>query len=132
MLCLFRNSHIHPRLNRYAVLASLISVFAWLYFAFIEKSLLGKLVEGKALIVDLVFGVPLVLALAVVVYALVYWSLKIVVILLLPQAIVHVDPNADTPELSQQQLNELEKQHGKAYWTKKDDPEESVNNDSQR
>jgi hypothetical protein len=123
MLCLFRNSRIHPRLDRYAILASLISVFAWLYFAFIEKSLLTKLLEGKALIVDLVFGVPLVLALAIVVYALVYWTLKLIVILLLPQAIIHIEPETTESQLDEQ-VAELEEQHGKEYWNRDDSIEE--------
>ncbi len=116
MLCLFRNSRIHPRLDKYAILASLLSVFAWLYFAFIEKALMTKLIEGKALIVDLVFGIPLVLALAVVVYALVYWTLKIIVIFLIPQAIVPANPDEGMVELSEEELAELENQHGEAYW----------------
>jgi len=77
MLCLFRNTQIHTSLNRYAVLISLSAVVAWLYFTFVEKDLFNKLIEGKALIVDLVFGLPLVLALAIVVYATVYWVLKL-------------------------------------------------------
>ena len=119
MLCLFRNSRIHPKLDKYAILASLMSVLAWLYFAFIEKALMDKLIEGKALIVDLVFGLPLVLALAVVVYATVYWTLKILLIYLLPQAIIHHDENL-VPELTPEEIAELEAQFGKEYWNNKD------------
>lgn len=115
MLCLFRNSKIHPRLDKYAILASLFSVFAWLYFAFIEKALWTKLVEGKALIVDLVFGLPLVLALAIVVYALVYWTLKILLIYLIPQAIIYHNDN-EVPELTPEEIAELEARFGKEYW----------------
>lgn len=116
MFCLFRNSKIHPKLDKYAIIASLLSVFAWLYFAFVEKSLLSKLLEGKALIVDLVFGLPLVLAMAIVVYAMVYWSLKLLVIFLLPQAIVPNDPDTFDTTLSDEEIAELEKTHGKEYW----------------
>lgn len=119
MLCLFRNSKIHPKLDKYAILASLMSVFAWLYFAFIEKALMSKLLEGKALIVDLVFGLPLVLALAVVVYATVYWTLKIILIYLLPQAIIHHDENL-VPELTPEEIAELEAKFGKEYWNNAD------------
>lgn len=119
MLCLFRNSKIHPRLDKYAILASLLSVFAWLYFAFIEKALWTKLVEGKALIVDLVFGLPLVLALAIVVYALVYWSLKILLIFLIPQAIIHTNDN-QVAELTAEEIAELEARFGKEYWNNAD------------
>ena len=117
MFCLFRNSKIHPKLDKYAILASLLSVFAWLYFAFVEKSLMSKLFEGKALIVDLVFGLPLVLAMAIVVYALVYWSLKLIVIFLLPQAIIHIEPETDHA-LLEEEMAELEEVHGKEYWNK--------------
>lgn len=134
MLCLFRNSKIHPRLDRYAILASWLSVFAWLYFAFIEKSLMGKLIEGKALIVDLVFGLPLVLALAVVVYAMVYWLLKIIVIFLLPQAIVHIDPNEQNTELHEQEIANLEAEHGKEYWneSQQNQVNETLTDDSEK
>lgn len=129
MLCLFRNSKIHPRLDKYAILASWLSVFAWLYFAFIEKSLMNKLIEGKALIVDLVFGLPLVLALAIVVYALVYWTLKLIVIFLIPQAIVHIDPEENLPENLDQEISQLEDKHGKEYWNRQPEDEKSKNSD---
>lgn len=125
MLCLFRNSRIHPRLDKYAILASWFSVFAWLYFAFIEKSLMNKLIEGKALIVDLVFGLPLVLALAVVVYALVYWTLKLIVIFLIPQAIVRIDADESFPENMDDEIRQLEDEHGKEYWKQQDSDEHS-------
>jgi len=127
MFCLFRNSKIHPRLDKYAILASLLSVFAWLYFAFVEKSLMSKLFEGKALIVDLVFGLPLVLAMAIVVYALVYWSLKLIVIFLIPQAIINIEPETDHA-LLEEEMAELEEVHGKEYWNKlEDEKAESAN-----
>jgi len=131
MLCLFRNTQIHPSLNRYAVLISLSAVVAWLYFTFVEKDLFNKLIEGKALIVDLVFGLPLVLALAIVVYATVYWVLKLLVIFLLPQAIVHIEPEDELSDTLDEQVVELEKQHGEEYWNQseqsKNPPSESNN-----
>jgi len=131
MLCLFRNTQIHPSLNRYAVLISLSAVVAWLYFTFVEKDLFNKLIEGKALIVDLVFGLPLVLALAIVVYATVYWVLKLLVIFLLPQAIVHIEPEDELSDTLDEQVVELEKQHGEEYWNQseqtKDHSSESNN-----
>ncbi len=128
MLCLFRNSKIHPRLDKYAILASLLSVFAWLYFAFVEKSLLSKLFEGKALIVDLVFGLPLVLAMAIVVYALVYWALKLLLIFLIPQAIVHSESETLDAELLEKEVAELEAEHGKDYWNQPQQEQESADN----
>lgn len=74
------------------------------------------LFEGQALIVDLVFGLPLVLALAIVVYATVFWTFKLIIILLLPQFVVHIDPEEIEQVNKQDDLSELEKQHGKDYW----------------
>ena len=116
MLCLFRNTKIHPRLNKYAILVSLIAVLGWLYFTFIEKNLLQKLFECQALIVDLVFGLPLVLALAIVVYATVYWVLKLLVIVLLPQAIIHIDSDEVHADVLEEDIEDLENKHGKEYW----------------
>ncbi|MEA1988381.1 MAG: hypothetical protein U9N57_04120 [Pseudomonadota bacterium] len=120
MLCLFRNTKIHPGLNKYAILVSLIAVLGWLYFTFIEKSLLQKLFDGQALIVDLVFGLPLVLALAIVVYATVYWLLKLLVIVLLPQAIVHIESEDIHADVLEEDIETLEKEHGKEYWNQED------------
>ena len=120
MLCLFRNTKIHPSLNKYAILLSLVAVLGWLYFTFIEKSLLKKLFEGQALIVDLVFGLPLVLALAIVVYATVYWVLKLLVIVLLPQAIVHIESDDVNTDVLEEDIEVLEQEHGKEYWNQED------------
>ncbi|GAB6070296.1 hypothetical protein JCM30760_13930 [Thiomicrorhabdus hydrogeniphila] len=118
MLCLFRNTKLHPLLNLIAILLSLSSVVGWLYFTFVHKNLFEMLFEGQALIVDLVFGLPLVLALAVVIYATVFWVFKLIIILLLPKMVLHIDPNDDNV-LNQEDLSELEQKHGEAYWTKK-------------
>jgi hypothetical protein len=97
-------------------------VLLWLHFTFVEKAFLQKIMAGEAVIVDLVFGLPLVLSLAVVVYALIYWSIKVALIYLLPQAMVQlqeastlIDSEADEAE-----INQFEKQHGPAYWQKQD------------
>ena len=116
MLCLFRNTKLHPTLNLMGIIVSLAAVAAWLYFTFIHKNLFTMLFEGQALIVDLVFGLPLVLALAVVVYATVYWTFKLIIIALLPQYTLHIDPQEPDDSSLQEELEELEKQHGKAYW----------------
>lgn len=125
MFCLFRNSHIHPTLNRYVILVSLLSVIGWLYFSFVEKSLVSKVFEGQALIVDLVFGLPLVLMLAVVVYATVYWSCKLLIIFLAPQAIVanQSEEEASSQKAETEEVKALEKELGQEYWseTAKDD-----------
>lgn len=123
MFCLFKNSHIHPRLNPYVILVSLLSVIAWLYFAFIEKELVTKLFEGQAIMVDLLLGIPLVLMLAVVVYATVYWFFKLLIVYLLPQAIVpahHFESLDDS--LPEETLESLQEQLGEEYWKHSEEP----------
>ncbi len=122
MFCLFRNSHIHPSLNRYVILLSLFGVIGWLYFTFIEKSLVNMLMSGDALIVDLVLGLPLVLMMGVVVYATIYWTCKILIILLLPQLIVPAEPESDVlqEQLEEDNIQVLEEQHGSEYWVNDD------------
>lgn len=122
MFCLFRNSQIEPRLNRYVILLSLIGVMAWLYFSFVEKSLVGKVLSGEALIVDLVFGLPLVLMLAVVVYACIYWGCKLLIILLLPDSIIMKSDETQQleDEMSEEEISHLEEKHGQAYWNQEE------------
>ncbi|MCF6344993.1 MAG: hypothetical protein L3J00_00830 [Thiomicrorhabdus sp.] len=114
---LFRHHRIEPKLNRYAVLLSLGGVIGWLYFSFIEKSFVGKMISGDALIVDLVLGLPLVLMFTIIVYACVYWSCKLLIIFLLPQALIPYqleDPKQDA------ETERQEEAHGKNYWDKSD------------
>jgi len=128
MLCLFRNTKLNPTLNLIAILISLASVIGWLYFTFVHKNLFDMLFEGQALIVDLVFGLPLVLALAVVIYATVFWVFKLIIILVLPSMVVHIDPN-DISDVNQEDLSELEHKHGEEYWTKEGFTEQEILND---
>ncbi len=120
MFCLFRNSHIHPRLNPYVVLLALLGVVGWFYFSLIEKSLVGKVVGGEALIVDLVFGLPLVLMLGVMVYSTIYWTCKLLIIMALPNFIVSIEPEVDAlqEQLEIDHIKALEAEHGSEYWTK--------------
>ena len=105
MLYLFRHYRIEPKLNRYAVLLIFSVVAIWLYFSFVEKSFVGKMISGDALIVDLVLGLPLVLMLTIIVYACAYWSCKLIIIFLLPQAMI--------PYSAKNQMNEEEKRQEK-------------------
>ncbi len=120
MFCLFRNSHIHPSLNRYVILLSLSGVIGWLYFTIIEKSLVNMVMSGDALIVDLVFGLPLVLMMAVVVYATIYWTCKILIIIALPKFIMPTEPeeNALQEQVEEDHIQTLEEKHGSEYWAK--------------
>jgi len=110
MFCLFKNSKIAYPLNWIVLFLSLFGVVYWLHFAFIEKDFLETVFEGQALFVDLLLGLPVVLIFAVVVYAMIFWTLKVLIILFLPQMIVQLD--APQAELS----DELDPSLGDAYW----------------
>lgn len=114
---LFRHHRIESKLNRYAVLLSLSAVIGWLYFSFIEKSFVGKMISGDALIVDLVLGLPLVLMFTIIVYACAYWSCKLLIIFLLPQALIPYQQEDSRQEVETQRQEEA---HGKNYWDKSD------------
>lgn len=90
MLCLFRNSRLSPFYHLLASAISLGSVLYWFYFSLIQKSFLENVFSGQALMVDLLFGLPIVLIFAIVIYAFLYWSVKFLVILLLPHTIIHI------------------------------------------
>ncbi|BBP45976.1 hypothetical protein THMIRHAS_13490 [Thiosulfatimonas sediminis] len=103
---------------------SWLAVFFWLEFAFIEKALVDKVFAGHALIVDLVFGLPLVLALAIVIYAMVYWSIKAVCIFLFP-ALVEPVPQELPSEVQEQLVADAEKEFGEEYWQQPEQQSES-------
>lgn len=84
MFDLFKNSRLSYPLNWIVWGISVSGVLYWLFFAFIEKGFLDRVLGGTALFVDLLLGLPVVLIFALVVYALIYWGLKVLVILLLP------------------------------------------------
>jgi len=113
MFDLFRHYRMKPKLHRYAVLFSLSIVLAWLYFSFIEKSFVGKMLSGEALIVDLVLGLPLVLMFTVIVYACAYWSCKWLVIFFLPHAMI---PYSLKNKMSDDETERQEEAHGEKYW----------------
>lgn len=114
MLCLFRNSVLTRRLHFLGSLLSWLAVGAWLHFSFVEKALWFKLLAGDAILVDLLLGIPLVLMLAVVVYATVFWLFKLLIIALFPQGVVPVTPPEDASV--QPDLSEQEAQFGTDYW----------------
>lgn len=133
MLCLFRNSLIHPRLDPVAVALSWAATLYWLYFAFIEKALWSKILQGEAIIIDLVFGLPLVLAFAIMTYASVYWSFKLILVLLYPAGLTDKPSNEidDSYENASNQL--MEKKLGEDYWHQKEDVQPvKPNNNSQK
>lgn len=117
MFCLFKNSRIAFPINYLVLLISLGGTGYWLYFAFVEKAFLEIMFAGKALFVDLLLGLPVVLIFAVVVYAMIFWLLKVALILVLPQYIIPITPPES--ELS----DELDPALGNDYWDKENPPE---------
>ena len=117
MFDLFRHYRIEPKLHRYAVLFSFSIVFAWLYFAFIEKAFFGKMLSGEATLVDFVLGLPLIFMFTVIVYACAYWACKWLVIFFLPHAMV---PYSLENQIHDEETKRQEETHGEQYWNKTD------------
>ncbi|MGE4499274.1 MAG: hypothetical protein AB7C96_02915 [Hydrogenovibrio sp.] len=122
MFCLFKNSRIAYPLNWLVWLASLGGTLYWLYFAFIEKAFLQKVFAGQALFVDLLLGLPVVLVFALVVYAMIFWGLKVLIILFWSDKIIQLP--SDASELS----DELDPALEDGYW----EQEASESNGSQK
>ncbi len=115
MFCLFKNSRIAYPLNWWVWLASLSGTGYWLYFAFIEKAFLQKVFAGQALFVDLLLGLPVVLVFALVVYAMIFWGLKVLIILFWSDKIIQLP--SDASELS----DELDPTLEDRYWEREED-----------
>lgn len=111
MLCLFKNSRLSLPFHLLASLISWGSVIYWLYFAFINKAFLENFFSGQALFVDLLFGLPIVLIFAIVIYAFLYWGIKLMVIVFLPQTIIHTQTENELDET-------LDPALGENYWEK--------------
>ncbi|MBO1925136.1 hypothetical protein [Thiomicrorhabdus sp. 6S3-12] len=99
---------------------SWIAVLFWLEFAFLEKELVEKIFAGHALIIDLLVGLPLVLAMAIMIYALVYWGIKVALIYLKPSWIVHIEPTEEELSRQNQLVEEAETEFGEGYWNPDD------------
>lgn len=99
LLELFRYGQLPKWAHRGLLLASLMAASYWLYFSIVKMELLPRLLAGETLILDAIVGFPLVLALAIVVYAVVYWATKIVFIILSPHWLT-LPPDHHDPELT--------------------------------
>ncbi|WP_044406202.1 hypothetical protein [Thiomicrospira microaerophila] len=84
LMALFRYGKLPKITHQLLLAASLIAASYWLYFAIVKMQLLPRFLAGEALILDAVVGFPLVLALAIVVYAVVFWLVKLMVIIFYP------------------------------------------------
>lgn len=110
MLDHFRYGQLPKPIARLLFILGLTAALAWLYFSIIEKQLIDRLLSGQTELLDALIGFPLVLALAIVVYAIIVWALKIVIIFLAPHWIEmpaedeldandHQDPPHNPPSL---------------------------------
>lgn len=84
MLDLFRYGVLPRSMHLIMLGLGWLAALYWLYFTIIHKELLQRLLKGETHLLDALVGFPLILALAVVVYAIVFWLLKVVVILIAP------------------------------------------------
>lgn len=116
MFCLFRNSKIIYPLNLWVWLASMAPVVYWLYFAFVEKSFLQNFLSGQSLFIDLLLGLPIVLIFGIVIYAMIYWLLKFIVIMFWPQMIEKLDNTSEEDQMPDPSL-------GENYWMEAHDEE---------
>lgn len=96
MFCLFRNSRIIAPYNFWVNFISLSPVLYWLHFALIEKQFLDNFFSGQTLFVDLLLGLPVVLVFAIVIYAMIFWVLKLAIVMAVPSWVVKLEPL--TPE----------------------------------
>ncbi|GAB6034317.1 hypothetical protein [Galenea microaerophila] len=116
MFCLFKNAML-PRWGQWLTwLVGWGAALAWLYFSLIDQGLGHKIVNGGALMVDLLLALPLTLFMAVILYAFFYWLARLMVILLFRNQITF-----KTPDPSEEDLSAEEALYGKEYWKQKAD-----------
>lgn len=114
MFCLFRNSRFIYPLNYLVLVLSLAPVFYWLYFTLVEKSFLDNFIKGQTLFVDLLLGLPVVLLFAVIIYAMIYWTLKVVTIIVAPYLLEENKYEEEKDSFDPASMEE----HGEDYWLK--------------
>lgn len=115
MFCLFRNTRFVYPLNYLAFILSIMPVIYWLYFALIEKSFLNNFISGQTLFVDLLLGLPVVLLFAIIIYAMIYWVFKIIIILLAPYLLEENKCETDSDTFDPATIQE----YGEDYWQDK-------------
>ncbi len=86
-LSMFLYGQLHPKLHFWVNLSGFATAGAWLFYALVVKDFIGRFLAGNLQFLDILVGLPLVIALAPVLYALVYWSVKWLVILIAPHLI---------------------------------------------
>jgi len=112
MFCLFKNA-ILPRWGQwFSWLAGWGVALWWLYFALFDQGLGSKILNGQALLIDLLLALPLVLFMAVILYAFFYWLARILVIVFFRSQVTFREPDEDDD------LSEQEAEFGQDYWKK--------------
>lgn len=84
-LSLFIYGRLHPGIHRWLNGAGFCAAMGWLYYALVYKQFISRFISGNLQLLDILVGLPLVIALAPVLYALIYWSAKWMIIFFRPQ-----------------------------------------------
>lgn len=108
LLDLFRYARLVEPWGKIFNFIGWIAALSWLYFAIIHKELVAKILAGQAELMDLLIGLPLVLALAIVIYASVVWSFKLVVIFVRPSWLYTLEE--DEAFYASDEIDDLDKQ----------------------
>ncbi len=122
MFYLFRSSRIIYPFNYMAIFLSLIGVFYWLHFTLIDQLFLENFFGGEALLVDLLFGFPIVILFGLVIYAMAYWVIKVALILFAPFLLERIDSCLYDDQLD----TDVAKEFGDNYWQKKKDSDQQT------
>lgn len=90
-LQVFRYGKLPAKLDKITVFSGLLLAGLWLYFALIRKEFVLRVFTGQTVILDLLIGLPIVLAFGIMVYAIVIWSVKILLMIMAPNLITMPD-----------------------------------------
>jgi hypothetical protein len=111
--------------------AAWASALSWLYFTLISQAFIQRIFTGQTSLLDLILGLPLILSLAVVIYAMAYWVAKLVVIFWKPHWLAFPDDYDDeylpNPNASDQDIPPTDKTNRSAN---KSVSSKHVNNDT--
>ncbi len=113
MLERFRYAKPGPTLHRLMAIFAWLAAIAWLYFTLINHAFIARILVGQTDLLDLILGLPLILSLAVVIYAMAYWAAKLMIIVWKPHWLAFPDdhydehwPDPDAPALDETEVTE--------------------------
>ncbi|AEG31574.1 hypothetical protein [Thiomicrospira cyclica] len=95
MLERFRYAKPGPLLHKLMSIVAWTAAIGWLYFTLINQAFIQRIFTGQTDLLDLILGLPLILSLAVVIYAMAYWATKLVVIVWKPHWLAFPDDHYD-------------------------------------